>query len=280
MKIDAHQHFWRYAPETHAWIDDSMESIRRDFLPEDLAPLLASAGFDGCIAVQAQQTIGETEWLLSLADDYDFIRGVVGWVDLCSPDVRDQLARVAAHTKLRGVRHIVQDEPDDRFMLRDDFQRGIAALAEFDLAYDILIYARQLPAAVELARTFPDQRFVLDHIGKPDIRNNEIDRWSRGIAALSRNRNVWCKLSGMVTEADWATWTPATFTPYLDVIFDWFAPDRVMIGSDWPVCLLAGSYSDVTNIVQNYVEQRFPSHADAIFGETAAAFYGLTPHST
>ena len=274
-KIDAHQHFWRYAPETHAWIDESMQAIRRDFLPDDFAPLLRAEGFDGCIAVQAEQTPVETAWLLELADEHDFIRGVVGWVDLCAPDVVDQLARIAIHPKLRGVRHIVQDEPDDRFMLRDDFMRGIAALAEFDLAYDILIYARQMPSAVELAKAFPEQRFVLDHIGKPDIRNGEIDAWSRGIAALSRNRNVWCKLSGMVTEADWASWRPGGFTPYLDVIFDWFGPERVMVGSDWPVCLLAAPYGDAIGIVREYVERKFPAHADAIFGETAAAFYGI-----
>lgn len=274
-RIDAHQHFWRYAPDTHAWIDGSMQAIRRDFLPDDLAPLLRAEGFEGCIAVQAQQDIDETAWLLSLADAHGFIRGVVGWVDLCAPDVADQLSRIAEHPKLRGVRHIVQDEPDDRFMQRDDFMRGIAALAAVDLAYDILIYARQMPSAVELAKALPEQRFVLDHIGKPDIRGGGLDAWSRGIAALSRNRNVWCKLSGIVTEADWASWTASDFAPYLDVIFDWFGPERVMIGSDWPVCLLAGSYGDVIAIVREYVDRKFPSHADAIFGETAAAFYRL-----
>jgi L-fuconolactonase len=276
MNIDAHQHFWRYSPETHAWIGDSMQTIRRDFLPQDLEPPLRAEGFDGCIAVQAQQNIDETEWLLSLADAYPFIRGVVGWVDLRATDVRDQLARIAVHPKLRGVRHIVQDEPDDRFMLRDDFQRGIAGLADFGLTYDILVYARQLPAAVELVRAFPEQRFVLDHIAKPDIRSGDIDAWARGIAALSRHRNVWCKLSGMVTEADWSRWSPGEFSPYLDVVFDWFGPARVMVGSDWPVCLLAGSYADVIAIVRDYVERRFPAHTDAILGRTAAAFYGLT----
>jgi L-fuconolactonase len=274
-RIDAHQHFWRYAPATHGWIDDSMKTIRRDFLPEDLQPLLRAGGFDGCIAVQAQQNTEETRWLLALADRHPFIRGVVGWVDLCARDVGDQLTRVAAHPKLRGVRHVVQDEPDDRFMLRPDFMRGIEALAAFGLTYDILIYARQLPAAVELVRAFPDERFVLDHIGKPDIRAGALDPWARGIAALSRSRNVWCKLSGIVTEAEWSHWSTADITPYLDVIFDWFAPDRLMIGSDWPVCLLAGSYGDVISIVRDYVERRFPSYADAIMGATAAEFYGI-----
>ena len=274
-RIDAHQHFWQYAADTHAWIDDSMTAIRRDFLPADLEPLLRAEGFDSCIAVQAQQNVEETEWLLSLADAYAFIRGVVGWVDVCAADVADQLARVAAHPKLRGVRHIVQDEPDDRFMLRADFMRGIDALTRVGLTYDILIYARQLPSAAQLVKAFPEQKFVLDHIGKPDMRAGALDPWARGIAALSRNRNVWCKLSGLATEADWSHWSSAELTPYLDVIFDWFAPDRLMIGSDWPVCLLAGAYGDLIAIVRDYVERRFPSHLDAILGVTAAEFYGL-----
>ncbi len=276
MKIDAHQHFWRYAPETHAWIDESMTAIQRDFLPADLEPLLRAEGFEGCIAVQARQSVEETEWLLSLADAHPFIRGVVGWVALCAADVADDLGRVAAHPKLRGVRHIVQDEPDDRFMLQPAFLRGIDALSRFGLTYDILIYARQLPAAVELVKAFPEQRFVLDHIGKPDVRAGALDPWARGIAALSRNRNVWCKLSGLVTETDWSRWSGDEFTPYLDVIFDWFGPDRLMIGSDWPVCLLAGAYGDVNSIVGSYVERRFPSYADAVAGGTAAAFYQLS----
>jgi L-fuconolactonase len=275
MKIDAHQHFWRYSPDTHAWIDESMSAIRRDFLPDDLAPLLRAENFDGCIAVQAQQNVDETAWLLALADTHPFIRGVVGWVDLCASDVSAHLAALSVNRKLRGVRHIVQDEPDDRFMLRPDFMRGIEALSAFNLTYDILVYARQLPAAVELAKAFPGQRFVLDHIGKPDIRSGDIDSWSGAIAAIARNRNVWCKLSGMVTEADWHNWSRADLTPCLDVIFDWFAPDRLMAGSDWPVCLLAGAYADVIALVRDYVERRHPAHIDAIFGETAAAFYTI-----
>jgi L-fuconolactonase len=275
LRIDAHQHFWRYAPATHAWIDGAMQALRRDFLPEDLAPLLRDAAFDGCIAVQAAQDVAETEWLLRLAGDHPFVRGVVGWVDLCAPDVAEQLGRLAATPALRGIRHIVQDEPDDRFMLRPDFMRGIAALTEFDLAYDILIYPRQMPAAVELAQSFPQQRFVLDHLGKPPIRNGELDAWARGIAALSRNRNVYCKLSGMVTEADWQAWSPDNFTPYLEVAMDWFGPERLMIGSDWPVCTLAGTYGDVIGIVARYIERLPPEDRAAITGGTAARVYGL-----
>ncbi|MDP9236660.1 MAG: amidohydrolase family protein [Chloroflexota bacterium] len=272
-RIDAHQHFWRYAPDSHAWIDESMGALKRDLLPEDLAPLLRDAGFDGCIAVQAQQSVTETEWLLQLAGEHDFIRGVVGWVDLCAPDVSDPLRRLSANRKLRGIRHIVQDEPDDRFMLRPDFMRGIAALAEFDLAYDILIYPRQMPAAVELAQAFPQQRFVLDHLGKPEIRAGEFDRWARGIAALSRKRNVSAKLSGLVTEADWHAWSPDDFIPYLDVAMDWFGPERLMIGSDWPVCTLAGAYADVVAVVQRYIARLAPEQQDEIMGGTAARVY-------
>jgi L-fuconolactonase len=275
LRIDAHQHFWRYALATHPWIDDSMGALKRDFLPEDLAPLLRDAGLDGCIAVQAAQDVAETEWLLRLAGEHPFVRGVVGWVDLCAPDVAEQLGRLAANPALRGIRHLVQDEPDDGFMLRPGFMRGIAALARFDLAYDILIYPRQMPAAVELAQAFPQQRFVLDHLGKPRIRDGELDAWARGIAALSRNRNVSCKLSGMVTEADWQAWSPDDFTPYLDVAMDWFGPERLMIGSDWPVCTLAGAYGDVIGIVSRYIERLPPEDREAITGGTAARVYGL-----
>ncbi len=271
-RIDAHQHFWRYAPDTHAWIDDSMAALRRDFLPADLEPLLRAAGFDGCIVVQAQQDIAETEWLLRLADEHPFIRGVVGWVDLCAPDVRGQLARVAAHPRLCGIRQVVQGEPDG-FMLRSEFQRGIAALAEFDLAYDILIYARQLPDAAALVKAFPRQRFVIDHIAKPEIRAREVETWGRGIAAISRYRNVLCKLSGMVTEADWNAWTPADLQPYIDVVFEWFGPERIMVGSDWPVCTLAGAYADVMAVAMARIETLSPRDRDAVLGGNAARFY-------
>jgi len=275
MRIDAHQHFWRYSPGTHAWIDGSMAALRRDFLPADLEPLLRAAGFDGCVAVQAQQNVAETEWLLALAEEHPSIRGVVGWVDLRADDVQEQLGRLAAHPKLKGVRHIVQDEPDDRFMLGPDFMRGVVALAEFGLAYDILIYPRQLPAAAELAAAFPAQRFVLDHIAKPEIREGRIDAWARGIAALSRHRNVWCKLSGMVTEADWSAWTPEDIAPYIEVVLDWFRPDRLMVGSDWPVCTLAGAYGDVLRVAMRHIARLPPEDQARILGENAAELYAL-----
>jgi L-fucono-1,5-lactonase len=274
-RIDAHQHFWRYRPDTHAWINDAMSHLKRDFLPPDLQPLLTAAGFDGCIAVQAQQSVAETEWLLQLADQYPFIRGVVGWVDLCKPGIADELRRLAVHPRLRGVRHVVQDEPDDCFMLRPHFQRGIAALTQFDLTYDILIYARQLPAAVELARRFPQQPFVIDHIAKPEIRARRIDDWRRDITALAALPNVFCKLSGMVTEADWQAWKPTDLTVYLDTVLDCFGPARLMIGSDWPVCMLAAPYGDVMALVTDYTSGLPANGRDAILGDTAARFYGL-----
>lgn len=275
MRIDAHQHFWRYSLQTHGWIDDSMSVLKRDFLPDDLAPILAANGIDGCIAVQAEQSVSETEWLLSLAAEHPCIRGVVGWVDLRADDVRAQLRALSANPLLRGVRHIVQSEPDDRFMLRPDFMRGIAALAEFGLTYDILIFARQMPAAIDLVAAFPEQRFVLDHIGKPDIRGGEIDAWARGIAAIARNRNVWCKLSGIVTEANWASWTPDDIEPYIRTVFDWFAPDRIMFGSDWPVCTLAAPYDTVAQIAHDAVAALPDRGQDAILGGNAVECYGL-----
>ena len=273
-RIDAHQHFWRYSPQTHAWIDDSMPTIKRDFLPPALKPLLDVSGFDGCVAVQAEQSIAETEWLLQLADEHPFIRGVVGWVDLCAPDAVEQLRRVAAHPRLRGIRHIVQDEPDG-FMLRPEFQRGTAALAGFGLTYDILIYERQLPEALELVRRFPEQRFVMDHMAKPSIRDGSIDAWRAGITAIAACPNVYCKLSGMVTEADWQRWRPADFAPYIETVLETFGPRRVMIGSDWPVCLLAGDYRGVISIVTGAIGALPAGDREAVMGGAAAEFYGL-----
>lgn len=274
LRIDAHQHFWRYRPETHPWITDAMPQLKRDFLPADLQPVLTAAGFDGCIAVQAQQNLEETEWLLHLADEHAFIRGVVGWVDLCAPDVAETLGHLSVHPRLRGVRHIVQDEPDDRFLLRPAFMRGIETLARFGLTYDILIYPRQLPAAKELVERFPEQPFVLDHLAKPPIRERRIDEWRHGIEALAAHGNVCCKLSGMVTEADWQAWQPADFTSYVDVVLECFGPRRLMIGSDWPVCTLAAAYDEVMGIVIDYITRLSATERAAILGGNALRFYG------
>jgi L-fuconolactonase len=278
MHIDAHQHFWRYDPREYPWIDDTMKSLQRDFMPEDLEPELYSNGFDGCVAVQARQTLEETRMLLDLAERHPFIHGVVGWVDLQSPGVRFQLESFGSHRKLVGIRHIVQSEPDDRFMLQPDFLRGIALLEEFDLAYDILIYPKHLPAAAEFVRRFERQRFVLDHLAKPELKAGSMSAfgaWARGIRELASLPNVCCKLSGLVTEADRQNWKAAQFGLYLDVVFDYFGPDRLMIGSDWPVCTIAASYSDVINIVKSYLGKYPSSVQEAVLGGNAKRFWSL-----
>ena len=252
-----------------------MLAIKRDFLPLDLKPLLDAGGVDGCVVVQAEQSTAETEWLLGLANEHPFIRGVVGWVDLCAPDVAERLRGMAVDPLLRGVRHIVQDEAAAGFMLRPDFQRGIAALEEFGLAYDILIYERHLAEALALVRRFPGQRFVIDHIAKPAIRDRSIHAWRLGMGSLAAQPNVYCKLSGMVTEANWQSWRPADFAPYIETVLEAFGPQRVMFGSDWPVCLLAGSYADVMSIVMDAIGSLSEVDRAALIGGTATEFYGL-----
>lgn len=275
MRVDSHQHFWRYQPAEYAWIDDSMTALRRDFLPEDLQPELDGMGFDACVAVQARQSPEETRWLLELADRHEFIVGVVGWVDLQSLDARRELERLSAHPLLVGIRHIVQDEPDDRFLLRAEFCRGIALLGALGLAYDILIHPRHLPVAVEFVERFPRQRFVLDHLAKPEVRRGEILSWERELRRLASWPNVLCKLSGLVTEADWTSWTPDQLRPYLDVAWDCFGPGRLMVGSDWPVCTLAGDYARTVGAVTDYLKDRPPHERDAVLGGNAVRFWRL-----
>ncbi len=277
MRIDAHQHFWRYDQREYDWIDDSMTTLRRDFLPADLKPELESNGIEGCVAVQARQTLDETTWLLELAEHAPFIEGVVGWVDLRSPHLRFALESLAGKSKLVGVRHIVQSEPDERFLLQPNFLRGIAMLEEFDLAYDILIYTKHLPVAAEFVARFPRQRFVLDHLAKPPIKSGAIDDWSRGIRALAAHPNVHAKVSGLVTEADWLAWRPEDLRPYLDVAFECFGPRRLMIGSDWPVCMVAGSYSRVMDVVKDYLGKYAAEEREAVLGGNAAKFWKLAP---
>jgi L-fuconolactonase len=275
MRVDAHQHFWKYSPVEYQWIDDSMAAIRRDFLPEDLETELERNDFQGSVAVQTRQTLEETRWLLELADRSSKILGVVGWVDLRSPDVRAQLSAFAGNPKLVGIRHIVQSEPDDRFLLRPDFLHGIALLEEFDLAYDILIYAKHFPMAAEFVERFPRQRFVLDHLAKPAIKSREIETWAAGIRRLAAFPNVFCKLSGLVTEADWQRWKPENITPYLDIAFEAFGASRLMIGSDWPVCLVAGSYSRTMDVVKEYLKRHPAEIREAVLGENACRFWKL-----
>lgn len=274
MKLDSHQHFWNYDAAEYPWIP-SGSPLHRNWLPSDLAPLLAQANLDGCIAVQARQTLEESRWLLALADENPIIKGVVGWVDLRSPSVEVDLATLSAHPKFRGVRHVVQDEPDPNFMLGEDFLRGIGKLRAFGLTYDILIFPHQLPAAIELARRFPDQPFVLDHIAKPPIKAGTLSPWRELIKELAAFPHVSCKVSGMVTEADHAAWHPSDFAPYLDVVGEAFGEDRLMYGSDWPVCLFAGSYAQIFDLA-GLTTRNFTADAKAKFlGGNAARFYGL-----
>lgn len=277
MRIDAHQHFWVYDPREYGWIDETMVPLRRDFLPADLKPELEREGLQGCVAVQARQSLEETRWLLELAKRNPFIVGVVGWADLRSPRLRSDMESFAENPKLVGLRHIVQSEPDNRFLLQPDFLRGLSLLEEFDLAYDILIHPRHLPVAAEFAGRFPRQRFVLDHLAKPPIKSGSLSPWEKGIRDLASFPNVYCKLSGMVTEADWQNWKPEDMKPYLDVAFESFGTHRLMIGSDWPVCTLAGSYARVMQAVKDYLATFSKDVNDAILGGTAQEFWKLKP---
>ena len=275
MRLDSHQHFWKYDAGRHGWITEEMKLLKRDYMPPDLQAELKANGISGCVAVQAEQSEQETEFLLELAGKHDFIRGIVGWVDLQSPQISDRLRHFSQFRKLRGFRHILQSEGDDGFMLRPEFCRGIAALREFGFTYDILIYARQLPAALELVARFPEQPFVVDHIAKPPIRTGALAPWAAQMRSLADHENVYCKLSGMITEADWGRWRPEDIHPYLNVVFDTFGPERLMFGSDWPVCLLAGKYQQVRGLIEGYVTRLSIHQQNSIFGLNAARFYGL-----
>lgn len=253
MKIDSHQHFWQFNKDDYGWISDDMQNIKRDFLPDDLLPCLKAVGFDGSIVVQARQTLDETRWLLQLAAENPFIKGVVGWVDLQSENVENQLSEFCNHKKVVGVRHVIHDEPDVDFMLRPDFIRGVKMLEKFGLTYDILIFPVHLKNTIEFVGKFSsNQTFVVDHIAKPLVKNGVIYPWKTDLEELAKYENVYCKVSGIVTEADWQNWTPNEIYPYLDVVFGAFGTNRILIGSDWPVCLIAGDYSKVMSVVMDY----------------------------
>lgn len=273
-RIDSHQHFWKFDPVRDGWIDDSMLKIKRDFLPADLQPLLTENKFLGCVAVEAHQSEEQTNFLVDLASKNDFIKGVVGWVDLRNKNVSERLNHFSNHKIIKGFRHVVQAEADD-FMLRTDFRNGISALKPFDYTYDILIFHRQLPAAIDLVNRFPDQRFVIDHIAKPDIKSGDIASWEKNIKEIAKAEKVWCKISGMVTEADWNKWQAADLKPYLDVIFENFSIDKLMFGSDWPVCNLAGEYGKIVKTLEDYISQLPTQEQDKIWYENAKTFYKL-----
>lgn len=275
MTVDSHQHFWHYDLARHAWITDEMSAIRRDFLPDQYESECAANGVDASVVVQVDQTESETSFVLGLAERFPRIAGVVGWVDLRSPHVEERLRHFSQFKKLRGFRHIAQAEPDDRFLVQPAFLDGIAQLRAFNFTYDILVYPKQLPAAIELASRFPRQPFVLDHVAKPLIKARTLEPWASHIKTLAQNPNVFCKLSGLVTEADWQNLKPDDFRPYLDVVFAAFGPDRLMFGSDWPVCLVAASYAQVKRLIESYVNANAPEHTEKIFGANAIQFYGL-----
>lgn len=276
MTIDAHHHLWKYSAEEYGWITPQMRAIRRDFLPEHLEEVMHFFGIEGTVVVQARQTLEETSWLLGLAGKHPLIRGVVGWVPLTEgAGVKRHLERFAGNPKLRGVRHVIQDESDPRYILREDFNEGVRALRGTGLRYDILIFERHLPAAIQFVDRHPDQVFVLDHVAKPRIKDKVIAPWDRNMRELAKRQNVYCKLSGMVTEADPQRWTPEGLQPYIDVALAAFGPRRVMYGSDWPVMLLASEYAKWFGTVQNAIARLSKAEQERIMGGTAAEAYGL-----
>ncbi len=274
LKLDSHQHFWIFDPVRDNWIMEDMAIIRHNFLPQDLKPILDQNEIAGCVAVQASQSDVETHFLLDLAERNDFIRGVVGWVDLLSSDVGKLLDRYQGFARLKGFRHIVQAE-EPGFMLQPDFLRGIACLQEYSYTYDILIRSSQIPEATKLVQRNPRQKFVLDHLGKPDIKSREISSWAGGIKDLAANPNVYCKLSGMVTEADPDSWTREDFFPYIDVVMNSFGAERIMFGSDWPVSNLAARYAELCDVVAAYMEKLSQTEQRRIWAGSAAEFYNL-----
>jgi L-fuconolactonase len=275
MRIDAHQHFWKYDEVRDSWITDDMAIIQRNFLPEDFKPVLRANKIDGSIIVQSDQSKEENIFQLANALQHDFVKGVVGWIDLQADNVSENLEYYKEFKKLKGFRHVLQGERQRDFMLRPNFKRGIGKLREFGYTYDILIFPDQLEHTLEFVKAFPDQPFVLDHIAKPYIKDKKIDGWKKSIEGLASFENVYCKVSGMVTEGDWKNWTEEDFVPYLDVISEAFGSTRLMYGSDWPVCLVAASYEQVIGLVNDYFSKFSPHEQELIFGKNAIRFYNL-----
>jgi L-fuconolactonase len=277
MRIDAHQHFWDYEahPADYVWMTGEYNRLRRSFLPADLAPQLRAAGVDGTVAVQARELVEETDWLLGLADATPWILGVVGWVDLCSPDAEPVIEHYARNPKLKGLRLLIHDRPDVEFAVSPDHVRGVGWLARHGLTYDLLLRPEHLEPATRLVDQLPDQRFVIDHLAKPQITAGILSPWREDIREIARRPNVCCKVSALVTTADWATWSPAQFTPYLDVLLEAFGPERLMAGSDWPVCTCAADYRRTMAVAASWAGQLSQVEADAVLGGTCARFYGL-----
>jgi L-fuconolactonase len=279
-RIDAHHHLWRYTKKEYAWIAADMGVLARDFLPADLRRELSVSGIHGSIAVQARQALEETSWLLRLADEFDFICGVVGWAPLAGPEFPAVLERLQESEKLKGLRHVIQDELDDGFMQRPDFNAGVALLKQYGLVYDILIFEHHLPAAISFVDRHPAQLFVLDHLAKPRIRDRELEPWRTNMRELARRENVYCKVSGMVTEANWKNWSPADLQPYFDVVLQAFGPKRLMAGSDWPVCLLATTYQAWFSTVEKFIRHLSIAEREMILGGVASEVYSLARGSS
>ncbi|MCC9168205.1 amidohydrolase family protein [Pontibacter sp. XAAS-A31] len=275
MRIDAHQHFWHFNPYRDSWITDEMAVIQRDFLPKDLQPILQRHNFDGCVLVQSSQPEQENDFLLEQAGQQDFVKAVVGWVNFLAEDVEERLAHYKQFPKLKGFRYILQGNPDKAIMLWPEFTRGISLLKKYGYTYDILIYPDQLHYTAEFVAAFPDQPFVLDHLAKPHIKQREVQEWKQGIQALAKHKQVSCKISGLVTEADWQNWKQEDLIPYIDTVVEAFGTERIMFGSDWPVCLVAASYEETLGVVEKYFSAFSKEEQEALFGGNAASFYGL-----
>lgn len=274
MVIDSHVHFWKYSKADLPWIDNNMKVLQKNYLPSDIELTLKRNNVDGCIAVQAAPSELETRFLAELANSHPYVKGVVGWTDLRAADAYKKLTELKQYAPIVGIRHIVQDEPDD-FLYDERFRAGISMLKEFGFTYDILIYPRQLKAAVEFVRAFPDQTFIIDHCAKPQVGKKEMDSWRSGITDLALFPNVSCKLSGLITEADWKNWSPADFYPYLDVVFQAFGAQRLMFGSDWPVMLLSGIYVQWKSLLEKYMQNMLEEEKELVFGENAKSVYQL-----
>lgn len=274
-KIDAHQHFWQYNAQEYGWIDDSMRLLRRAFMPEDLAALMKETGISGSVVVQARQSLTETNWLLDLAEANRTILGVVGWVPLADPALAEMLSELTERKKFKGVRHVIHDEADDQFILGKEFGKGIAKLREHNLTYDLLIFERHLPQTIQFVDRHPNQVFILDHVAKPRIRETMIQPWRDNLAKLAKRKNVYCKLSGMATEANWDTWSKQQLRPYLETVVNAFGPERLMFGSDWPVCLVAVGYRRWVELVNEFTDELSDDEKARIFGGTAIEAYGL-----
>jgi L-fuconolactonase len=273
--IDAHHHLWNFSEREYPWIDPSMTILRRDFTVADFTAAAHSAGIEQSIVVQARQSMEETEWLLDRATEEGPVVGVIGWVPLCNPSLEAKLERISDAPALVGVRHVIHDEPDEQFILRSDFNAGISLLDRFNLAYDILIREKHLPQTITFVKRHPEQRFVVDHIAKPRIREGSFDRWAAGIRELARNEQVFCKVSGMVTEADWASWTVTDLQRYIDVVLEAFGPERTLFGSDWPVCLVAGTYQRWVSAVTAMTDGISDGERDWLFRRSAMSAYRI-----